>query len=136
VAASSQTTSITYADLETPASVGPTVTYPLGLPGDATSALVIATAAAFSSTGSAHAFMSVQVTGGSPTQTVPADANALEVSDNAEIRASATMVLTGLPANTPLTFTAKYRVTANTGTFANRDLTVVPLPGPVIRDGD
>jgi hypothetical protein len=95
---------------------------------------VIVTAAAFGGTGNNTAFMSVAVTGGSPTQPVPADANALEVAGNNQVRASATMVLTGLPANTALTFQAKYRNQGSgSSTFANRDLTVVPLPGSVLR---
>jgi hypothetical protein len=84
--------------------------------------------------------MSVAVTGGSPSQQVPGDGFAFEVQSSNTMRASATTVLTGLPPNTPLTFTAKYRVQPTggggpTGTFSNRDLTVVPLPGPVLRTG-
>jgi hypothetical protein len=94
---------------------------------------VILTAAAFGSTGNSAAFMSVAVTGGTPAQTIPADAHALEVAGNSQVRASATIVLTGLPANTSLTFTAKYRQQGSgTATFANRDIVVIPLPGPVV----
>jgi hypothetical protein len=40
---------------------------------------------------------------------------------------SATFYVTGLTAGST-TFTAKYDVTAGTGTFANRTIIVVPLP--------
>ena len=40
---------------------------------------------------------------------------------------SATFYVTGLTAGSN-TFTAKYRVDAGTGTFANRTIVVIPLP--------
>jgi hypothetical protein len=97
---------------------------------------VIVTAAAFNSTSSAIAFMSVAVSPGPVDQPVPGDRFAFQVQSSNTMRASATDVLTGLPANTPLTFTAKYREQGNaTGTWSARDITVVPLPGPVVTTG-
>jgi hypothetical protein len=120
VAASQTTTSTTYTDLTT---AGPSVTVTIPASGKA---LVILTAAVFGSTGNAHAFMSFAA---SPAGTTiaPTDAQALEVSANDEVRASATVLVTGLtPGST--TFTAKYRTSLGTGTFANRDVVVIPLP--------
>jgi hypothetical protein len=92
--------------------------------------------AAASAPGSSTAYMSVAVTGGTPVQTVPSSLFAYGVTNNTTIQASATFVLTGLPpAPTALTFTAKYEIfgTGNPGsaTFANRSITIVPLPGAV-----
>jgi hypothetical protein len=70
--------------------------------------------------------MSVAVTGASTV--APADGNAYIVAGNDVVRASATVDLTGLSSAGSLTFTAKYRVSSGTGTFAGRDLTVIPLP--------
>jgi hypothetical protein len=121
VAALQTTTSTTFADLAT---LGPSVT--LTLPAGSTKALVIVTAAENTNQGGASAYMSVAVTGAS---TVAAsDATAFIVVGSNAVRASATAVLTGLSSAGPLTFTAKYRVSAGTGTFAARDITVIPLP--------
>jgi hypothetical protein len=113
----------TYGDLAT---VGPSVV--LTLPTGTTKALVILTAAANGSQGGSATFMSMSVTGGATTIN-PSDGNAFGVSGNDAIRASATVVLTGLSSGVPLTFTAKYRVSSGTGTWATRDITVIPLPG-------
>jgi hypothetical protein len=102
---------------------------------------VIVTAAAVSNTGSQHAFMSFAVaTVGPPpvVVSVPADFRALEVSNNDEVRASATTLVTGLPPGTPITFTAKYRVDPGGGsaqaTFGSREIVVMPLPGAVLTE--
>jgi hypothetical protein len=76
--------------------------------------------------------MSVAVTGRTAVPAVPADSHALEVAGNNTVRASATIVLTGLGGSTSVTFTAKYKASGGTASFANRDLVVVPLPGPVV----
>jgi hypothetical protein len=58
-----------------------------------------------------------------------ADARAVaNTGNNAAIQAGATYLVTGLANATNYTVTAKYRVTAGTGTFANRDVVVVVLP--------
>ena len=120
VATKETTTSTAYTNLTT---VGPSVTVTIPESGRA---LVVLTAAMFGSNGQASAFMSFEA---SPkgTTTAPTDAQALEVTNNDESRASATVVATGLtPGST--TFTAKYRVTSGLGTFSNRDIVVIPLP--------
>jgi hypothetical protein len=93
-------------------------------------ALVILTAAAFSSNGSNQAFMSYAA---SPAGTSggPLDARSLEITNNDETRASATVLVSGLPRGS-VTFTAEYKVSPRGGgasaTFANRDIVVIPLP--------
>lgn len=120
VATSETTTSLVYTDLATP---GPSVT--VTIPAGTTRALVIVTAEEKTSNGSNSAFISFAVSGAS---TVGAtDARAFEVQVNNFIRASATSVITGLTPGIN-TFTAKYRVSGATGTFAVRDITVIPLP--------
>jgi hypothetical protein len=44
-----------------------------------------------------------------------------------DMQGSATYLVTGLTAGSN-TFTAKYRVDGSTGTFANRNIIVIPLP--------
>jgi fructose-specific phosphotransferase system IIC component len=44
-----------------------------------------------------------------------------------DMQGSATYLVTGLTAGSN-TFTAKYRISGNTGTFANRNIIVIPLP--------
>jgi hypothetical protein len=121
VATSQTTTSLTYTDLAT---VGPSVT--LTLPAGATKALVVLTAAANGSVGNSFAFMSVAVSGASTVP--PSDANAYAVAGNDPVRASATVLISGLSSAGSLTFTAKYRVSSGTATFSTRDITVLPVP--------
>jgi hypothetical protein len=88
-------------------------------------ALVILTAESKGSQGGSASFMSYAA---SPAGTSggPADAQAYEVAGNDFVRASATVLVTGLtPGST--TFTAKYRVSSGTGTFGTREITVIPL---------
>jgi hypothetical protein len=91
-----------------------------------TQALVILTAAENGSQGGSAAFMSVAVSGASTV--APSDVRAFVVAGNDPVRASATALITGLSSAGPLTFTAVYRVNSGTGTFANRDITVIPVP--------
>jgi hypothetical protein len=119
VATSETTASTTYTDLAT---VGPTQTVTIPASGKA---LVIVTALESTSNQSGIVFTSFAVSGAS---TVAAtDARALEVQGNNAVRASATSVVTGLTPGAN-TFTAKYRTTAGTATFAARDIVVIPLP--------
>jgi hypothetical protein len=55
------------------------------------------------------------------------DAQAFSNEGDKATQASATYVVTGLTGGSN-TFTAKYRVSGNTGTFVNRSITVIPLP--------
>jgi hypothetical protein len=100
VATSESTTSLTYTDLATP---GPAVTVTVPASGKA---LEILTSALHGSTGGATAFMGVAVSGA--TAVAATDAQALEVAGNNEVRASATVLLTGLNPGSN-TFTAKYK---------------------------
>jgi len=87
---------------------------------------VILTAAVFGSNGQASAFMSFSATPAG-TSTAPTDGQALEVTNNDEIRASATVLASGLTPGSTV-FTAKYRTTSGIATFSNRDIVVIPLP--------
>jgi hypothetical protein len=97
----------------------------VNIPAGVTKALVIVTAGEFTSTGSDSAFMSYTVTGAS--SIAATDAHAFQVRGNNTVRASATSVVSGLTSGSNV-FTAKYHVDAGTGTWANRDITVIPLP--------
>lgn len=120
VATSETTTSASYTDLATS---GPAVTVTIGASG---TAMVIITAKITAPGSTAITAMSFAVSGAS---TVSAsDAKALLIDRSSEnIRSSTVMFLTGLTAGSN-TFTAKYRSTlGNTGTFADRDITVIPF---------
>jgi hypothetical protein len=111
--------STSYTDLATG---GPAVTVTTG-----TSALVIVTATAGDATGGAGVYTGYAVSGAS---TVGAsDARALLIPSQGvnNLGASATYMQTGLTAGSNV-FTAKYRVTAGTGSWLNRGITVFPLP--------
>lgn len=120
VATSESTTSTSYTDLTTS---GPAVTVTVGASG---TAMVIITAKITVPGSTAITAMSFAVSGAS---TVSAsDARALFIDRSSENQRSSTvMFLTGLTAGSN-TFTAKYRSTlGNTGTFADRDITVIPF---------
>lgn len=120
VATSETTTSASYTDLATS---GPAVTVTIGASG---TALVIITAHITVPSTARITAMSFAVSGAS---TVSAsDARALFVDrPSEEARSSTVMFLTGLTAGSN-TFTAKYRSTlGSTGTFADRDITVIPF---------
>lgn len=119
VATSQTTTSTTYVDLAT---AGPAVTINTG-----TSALVTVSAGITSTDVNGYTMMSYGVTGATTSTAV--DARALQFIHSVGSFGHALSfqyVHTGLTAGTN-TFTAKYRVTAGTGTFANRSISVQTL---------
>lgn len=118
VATSETTTSTTFADLAT---VGPAVTVTTG-----TSAMVIVTCRASNSNANKLVVMGFAVSGA--TTVAASDTQSFTQSGGGAVPAqgSAVYVVTGLTAGSN-TFTAKYRVDANTGTFLNRSITVIPI---------
>lgn len=119
VATSQTTTSTTYADLGTS---GPAVTANTG-----TSAIVTVSGGMTNSDVNGYTFMSYAVSGA--TTSSAADARAMQFIHsvgNFGNQLSFQYVHTGLTAGTN-TFTAKYRVTTGTGTFANRSISVQSL---------
>lgn len=115
IATSQTTTSTTYADLAT---VGPSVTITTG-----TQALVWF-GALISNSGANSSRMSVAVSSASTVAASDAWA-AVNVGTSANRIFSAHM-FTGLTAGSNI-FTAKYDVSAGTGTYVNRELFVIPL---------
>lgn len=115
VATSQTTTSTAYVDLAT---VGPTVTLTTR-----TKALVILTAYFENSAGANDCRMSFEISGA--TTLAASDANSIRHVGASGTRMSAAALVT-LNAGSNV-FTAKYKVSAGTGTFINRDLIVVPL---------
>ncbi len=117
VSTSQTTTSTSYTDLATS---GPAVTVTIGNSGMALVCLrtqVKINTAAF-------ALMGYAVSGAS---TVAAsDSKAVGNVNTSEIVVSSVVLETGLTPGSN-TFTSKYRVSANTGTFQNRSITVIPL---------
>jgi 2',3'-cyclic-nucleotide 2'-phosphodiesterase (5'-nucleotidase family) len=94
--------------------------------------LVILTTEAKTSAINQSAYMGFAVSGA--TTLAASDTRAYEVRINGgsgtplpQIQASATYRVTGLTPGSN-TFTAKYRVTGGTGTWANRNIVVIPLP--------
>lgn len=111
VATSQATTSVTYTDLAT---VGPAVTIETG-----DSAEVNIGSWILQSTAGFTAFASFAVSGA--TTRAASDAEAIGISNNAIVMAGRTVVVTGLtPGNN--TFTMKYRVNGNTGTYQDRSI--------------
>jgi hypothetical protein len=123
VATSQTTTSTTYTDLTT---VGPSVTVTIPASGNA---LVTVTGSLTDSASAGQANMGFAISGAS-TQAAT-DTRAFVVKSGGAqlilVQGSATFFLSGLTAGST-TFTAKYRVSAGTGTFVNRSIIVVPLP--------
>lgn len=121
VATSETTTSTTYTDLTTS---GPAVTMTVGPSG---SVLLTLSADMVNNTINQYALMGYAVSGA--TTTAAADTRALLVNTafaGQEAAFSRVFRITGLtPGST--TFTAKYRVTAGTGTFIGRELIVIPI---------
>lgn len=114
------TSSTSYTDLAT---VGPSVTVTTG-----GNAIVMVTALGGSNTTSDVVFMSYTVSGA--TTISASDAIGVAYSSalgNSYIQASFVAARGGLNAGSN-TFTAKYRANAGTATFANRNITVFPLP--------
>jgi hypothetical protein len=118
VGTSETTTSTTYADLTT---VGPSLTMTTG-----PRAFVFLSCQLTNNTGTIGSFMSVAVSGA--TTVAATDASALvHYPTTAGLPIQATrVVVQGLTAGSN-TFTAKYRAAANTGTFSQRNLAVIPL---------
>lgn len=117
VATAQTTTATSYGDLGT---AGPAVTQTIGSTGKA----LIAIYAAIHNSGGNFSLMSYAVSGA--TTVAASDASSLQTSVADDLRVGATMLHTGLNAGST-TFTAKYRVTANTGTFTGRRLLASPL---------
>lgn len=115
VATSEGTTSTSYASLATD---GPTIS-----PVTGTQAIVFLTAQV-SNSGANSSFMGVDVSGA--TTVAPADTDALLVVGTSAIRATCIVFLTGLTPGAH-TFRARYRTTAGTATFVNRNMVVIPL---------
>jgi hypothetical protein len=119
VATSETTASASYTDLAT---VGPAVTVTTG-----TSALVTVYCLAGNNTGGQACFMGFAVSGA--TTVAAADAFSVEYFSsvgNNNSRICATFLVTGLTAGSNV-FTAKYKASANTATFLDRKITVVPV---------
>ena len=114
VATNETTTATTYGDLTTP---GPAVTVTSGV------SAIVMLYAAIANSGTGSSLASVAVSGAS---TVAAADGVSVGGTTSSLRCTAVSVLTGL--NPGLnTFTMKYRVTNNTGTFIDRKITVLPL---------
>jgi len=115
------TSSTTYDNLAT---VGPAVTVTIGSNG---LALLIITANQFNATSGAFCFMGCVLSGSNVEAAADGNAYAVKnVGGSLETNVSFVRLITGLsPGST--TFTAKYRVSSNTGTFTNRKIAVVPL---------
>jgi hypothetical protein len=119
VATSATTSSTSFS--ATPAGPNATVTVP------ASGNVIVILTAQVTPPASQSAFMSFSATG-----VVASDARSLmrqhgTSSSTGGIQASAIYFLTGLTPGS-LTFTSQYRVTGGTGTFANRNITVIPMP--------
>lgn len=118
VVASESTTSASYTDLAT---AGPAVTVDTG-----TAAIVLLTAGLSNTNSAATAYAGFAVSGATTTAASDVDAIYYQASAaNAIGRQSMHTMATVTGGSN--TFTAKYRTTANTASFARRVLTVVPL---------
>ncbi|MDO8704882.1 MAG: hypothetical protein Q7J84_08050 [Sulfuricaulis sp.] len=116
VATSETTTSTSYTDLATG---GPAVTLTVGSSGK-----VLVTVSAEMGSGTAiNVYMDFGLTSGNTRSA--SDTTAVHNFEDSR-RASSMTLLTGLAAGSTI-FTAKYRVTAGTGTFLNRSISVVAL---------
>lgn len=119
VTTSQTTVSTTYANLAT---VGPSVTVTTG-----TRALVFVSCAMFNSAAGNQGFMSIDVS--SATTIAASDTYAVVYESSAAsdaFGAAIAHLFTTLTAGSNV-FTAKYRVTAGTGTFFNRNMCVIAL---------
>lgn len=117
VATSQTTTSAAYTDLTTP---GPAVTVTTG-----TRALVVVTCRMRNNTGVNLNRMSFGVTGA--TTSVANDTRSVEHEGSTWQRASTVHLMTGLNSGSN-TFTAKYKTSAGTAVFEDRQIIVIPLP--------
>lgn len=119
VATGETTTSTSYTDLTTTTDA---VIVTIGDNGLA----LISISAYISNTGTAETFVGVAVSGASTVSASDADALDLNSVNTTNFRASSVFLMTGLNAGST-TFKMKYRTTANTATFKNRVISVVPL---------
>ncbi|OII61219.1 hypothetical protein BJP40_06745 [Streptomyces sp. CC53] len=118
VATSESTTSTSYTDLST---AGPAVTVTTG-----TRALVFISADAQNDAAGSDALYSYAVSGSTTVAAADSFGSFLESSGSRRHRWTVASMQTGLTAGSN-TFTMKYRVSANTGTFQNRNIVVVPM---------
>lgn len=119
VSASETTTSTSFTDLAT---TGPSVTVSTG-----TAALVFLSAQISNNTTGNISLMSYDVTGASTTAASDTFGIMLQAGGaNQFVRAGHALIHSGLTEGSNI-FTAKYRVTATTGTFVDRRINVVPL---------
>lgn len=118
VSTTETTTSTSFTDLTTS---GPAVTVTTG-----TTALVIVTARLYNSAAGNQSQMGYAVSGASTVAASITKALIAAVASTRLIQASAMYLETGLTAGSN-TFTAKYAVTAGTGTFLQRRIVVIPL---------
>lgn len=128
VATGETTTSTSYTDLSTG---GPAVTVTVGNNG-----MVLVTIYCYgiaSGNASAYALASVAISGANTVAAADAGASNVTIKNQTsstgstgDVSHTASVLLTGLtPGST--TFTMKYRVTAGTGTFTERKISVIPL---------
>jgi hypothetical protein len=122
VVATSQTTGLTtYTDLAT---AGPTVTVTIGASG---AAIVILTARTDNTNSGIEVFMGFAVSGATTVAASDAQALCSAARNTGDTpKNSAVFWVTGLTAGSN-TFTSKYRTTANTATFADRNIIVIPI---------
>lgn len=120
---SGTTMSTTFTDLDAPAAVGPSITVTTG-----TRAILFYHCSA-SNSGTGSARMSVEVSGASSIGTAINRSIGIINAAGSAIEAGDTVFYSGGLTLTPgsNTFTAKYRVSASTGTFSNRRIIVFPL---------
>lgn len=118
VSTSEATTSSSYTNLTTP---GPAVTVTTGV-----RALVVFGAWITNDTAGSRVFMSYAVSGATTVAAADASAMAHDASSTNRIVGASRVIMQGLTAGSN-TFTAQYKVSANTGTFSQRNLAVVPF---------
>lgn len=119
VSTSQTTTNTTFTDLAT---AGPATTLTTG-----TTAIVVLSAFAQNDTAGANSQMGFAVSGASTIAADPNRALIYEASNaNDLVQSSFLLPVTGLTAGSN-TFTAKYQVSAGTGTFHRRHITVLPF---------
>lgn len=114
VATSQTETSTSYDDLAT---VGPSVSVTVGASG----IIEVSHSAQISNAGGNHAYQSFELSGANTA--AAADSRAIYIASANVVGLSRTIGITGLTPGVT-TVTCKYRVSANTGTFADRNLTV------------
>jgi hypothetical protein len=115
------TSSTTYADLST---VGPSVTATTGV-----AAIVMLGCWMTNSTGGARSIMSYSMSGATTTAAQDLTGASVQIttsSSSCYVGSSRTYLHTGLTAGST-TFKAQYKVSAGTGNFSNRTLSVLPL---------